>query len=208
MVIGPETFTLQNRKAHSQSGRRNIKGAIPPRFFGVGLLPRAILSAQPQRSRSRDQSVTGRRTIRPASSDMTLSSCGGSCGSRCHQRSGRRDRGCSGGGAIAHLPPPPRQEWQLGGWRRPFVTSTSRIAKHRESGPLGGEAGRRARARNPNGPALPDHTVTSVTGESAALRRHRTERRDPERRTRYDPQNYTAGRMADCGLIEPSAADK
>lgn len=90
---------------------------------------RAILSAQPQRSRSRDQNVTGRRTIRPASSDMTLSSCGGSCGPRCRQRSGRRDRGCSRRGAIAHLAPPPRQERQVGGWRRLFVTSTSRDRK-------------------------------------------------------------------------------
>jgi hypothetical protein len=130
MVIGAETFTLQSRKAHPAIWVTKHQGAQGPQdFFGVGLLPRAIVSAQPRRSRARDQSLTGRRTDRPASSDMTLSSCGGSCGPRCRQRSGRRDRGCSRGGAIAHLAPPPRPERQLGGWRRPFVTFTSRDRK-------------------------------------------------------------------------------
>jgi hypothetical protein len=118
MVIGAETFTLQSRKAHPAIWvTKPSRGPRPQDFFGVGRLPRAILSAQPQRARSRDQSVTGRKTIRPASSDMTLSSCGGSCGPRCRQRSGRRDRSCSGGGAIAHLAQPPRQERRLGGRR-------------------------------------------------------------------------------------------
>jgi hypothetical protein len=82
-----------------------------------------------------------------------LSSCGGSCGPRCRQRFGRRDRGCSGRGAIAHLAPPPRQERQLAGWRRPFVTFTSQDRKT----PRVGAAWRRGWPPSASPRAIPTH---------------------------------------------------
>jgi hypothetical protein len=85
-----------------------------------------------------------------------------------------------------------------------FVNFTSRGRKPPRVGPRAARLAPSA-SHNPNGRALPDGTVTSMTGEAATLLRRPT----------GVILNAATGRIrritllsGDCGLTEPSAADK